>query len=344
MTRMAKILVVDDALSNLHHVAALLDGLHAVQPARSGSQALKMAARQIPDLILLDIDMPEMDGFETLRHFRANNRFSDIPVIFLTGNHDPETEIRGLRSGAVDFITKPFEKSILIHRVDLHLRLAGYQHSLQGMVRDMENNIAVHFAELIECRDSNTGGHIRRTSVFYETLGRALIERGLFEGELDADDLEMMVRAAPLHDIGKVGVSDSVLLKPGKLTDEEFAAIKTHPVVGSSILTTMHERIPTQRYLLYAITIARHHHERYDGRGYPDGLAGGDIPLAARIMSVVDVYDALVSDRVYRKGMTHEEGCAIVREGRGTSFDPDVADVFLEIHDDIRRRAGEIGL
>ncbi|MDL2268291.1 response regulator [Desulfovibrio sp. OttesenSCG-928-G15] len=334
---MAKILIVDDSLPNLQHVKGLLADSHTVLLAKSGEQALTIASRQYPDSILLDIDMPQMDGFETLRRLRSNAALASIPVIFLTANHDAETEIRGLRAGAQDFIAKPFEKSILIHRLDLHLRLSAYRNQLQETVRNVEDSIAVNLAELIECRDENTGGHVQRTGDYFALLGKALIDRSLFPDELDAYILGLMARAAPLHDIGKIGVSDVVLLKPGKLTDEEFATIKKHPTIGAEILGAMAGRLPSQLYLRYAKLIALSHHERYDGKGYPHGVAGENIPLCARIMAIVDVYDALVADRVYRPAMPHDEAVRIIREGRGTSFDPVITDVFLDVQEAFRR-------
>jgi len=327
------LLVVDDDLVNLRYISSQLAGAYVLIPAKSGAQALDIAATRFPDLILLDIEMPGMDGFETLARLQQNSRLSHIPVIFLTADHEPETEMRGLEAGAKDFITKPCEKGVLLHRVGLHLRLSHYQKQLQLSVKELEDSIAVSFAELIECRDENTGGHVQRTSEYMAVLGRALRNRGHFESQLRDDELNMMIRAAPLHDIGKIGVSDMVLLKPGKLDDTEFAAMKKHATLGAAILGTMFGRLPTQRYLLYAKMIAESHHERYDGKGYPHGIVGESIPLCARIMAVVDVYDALVADRVYRKAMSHEEACGIIIAGKGANFDPRIVAVFEEIHE-----------
>lgn len=328
---METILVVDDDLINLRYISSQLAGHYALIAAKSGEQALQIAANRLPDLVLLDIEMPGMDGFETLARLQGNSSLSHIPVIFLTGDQEPETEMRGLEAGAKDFITKPCEKGVLLHRLGLHLRLFHYQKQLQNTVKELEDSIAVSFAELIECRDENTGGHVQRTSEYMAILGRALRSRGYFANELQDHELSMMIRAAPLHDIGKIGVSDTVLLKPGKLDDAEFAAMKKHTTIGAEILGTMFERLPTQRYLLYAKMIAESHHERYDGKGYPHGISGESIPLCARIMAVVDVYDALVADRVYRKAMTHEEACAIISAGKGANFDPCIVAVFEEI-------------
>lgn len=335
---LAKILVVDDNLTNLQHISSQLSSEYNVVLAKSGRQALNIAARQLPDLILLDVEMPEIDGFETFARLRQNIILKRIPVIFLTANHDSATEIKALDSGAKDFITKPYEKNILLHRIELHLRYSRYQKHLENTVKELEDSIVISFAELIEFRDEDTGGHVQRTSEYVAVLGKALREKGLFTDELHTNELLMMVRAAPLHDIGKIGISDDILLKPGKLTVEEFAIMREHPIIGSRLLKSMYERVPTQQYLDYAEKIAASHHERFDGKGYPYGLSGEDIPLCSRIMAVADVYDALASDRIYRKAMSHDQACRIIIDGKGTAFDPRIVEVFEETHQEFAKR------
>ncbi|MDR1248928.1 MAG: response regulator [Treponema sp.] len=339
---MHKILVVDDNLSSLKQIGAQLGEQYEVSLAKSGALALRVCMAEKPDLILLDIEMPDMDGFETLKRLRLNRYLGSIPVIFLTGNHDAETEARGLQSGVRDFITKPVEKSILLHRIELHLRFASYQSHLENTAKKLSDSAAQSFAELIECRDENTGGHVVRTLKYVGLLGRRLMEKGLFAEELTATDLEMMVRAAPLHDIGKIAVSDRILLKPGRLDYEEFEAMKLHTTIGEEILDRMIVRTPTQQYLLYAKQIAAAHHERFDGKGYPRGLAGNAIPLCGRIMAVADVYDALVADRVYRPGMKHSEAYQIIVDGKDTVFDGRVVEAFEEIHRQLAETAQKI--
>jgi putative two-component system response regulator len=253
-------------------------------------------------------------------------------VIFLTGNHDTATEAKGLKSGARDFIKKPVEKSILLHRLDLHLNLSSYQARLEDSVKAMSDSLALSISELIECRDENTGGHVSRTSKYVELLGNDLVSKGLFVDELSGGALAMMVRGAPLHDIGKIAISDRILLKPALLDDEEFAVMKRHASIGAEILEGMYARTPSQTYLRYAVMIAGSHHEKYDGKGYPRGLSGDDIPLCGRIMAVADVYDALVDNRVYRRGMSHAEAFRIIMDARGTQFDPRVVDSFETCH------------
>ncbi|MDR2175684.1 MAG: response regulator [Synergistaceae bacterium] len=323
-----EILIVDDSAASLKQIGTYLAGTYDFSMAKSGEQALRICERERPDLILLDIDMPDMDGFEVIRRLKVHPLLERIPVIFLTGSMDTETEARGLRTGARDFIKKPVEKDILLHRLSLHLRISSYEGYLAESVMRMTEGFALSIANLIECRDENTGGHVQRTSRYVEILGRHLFSKDLFLDELSGSALDMMVRAAPLHDVGKISISDRILLKPGRLSDEEFAVMKTHSPVGAQMLKDMYERTPAQTYLRYARMIAAAHHERFDGKGYPSGLAEEGIPLCARIMAVADVYDALVDDRVYRRGMTHDEAAGIVMEGRGTQFDPKIVDSF----------------
>jgi putative two-component system response regulator len=327
-----KILVVDDNMSSLRQISAQLAAEYYVALASSGEQALQICAAEKPDLILLDVCMPVMDGFETLKQIKASPQLVGIPVIFLTGSDETGAEAKGLALGARDFLTKPVGKSVLTHRINLHLRFVSYQMRLERMVREMSDSITVSFAEMIEYRDEGTGWHVARTGKFVGMLGAELIASGAFADELTPSELEMMVRAAPLHDIGKIAISDRILLKPDRLNDEEFTVMKRHALIGAEILRKMYRRMPAQRCLHYASLIAASHHERYDGKGYPLGLAGRDIPLCGRIMAVADVYDALIDDRIYRRGMSRAEACGIILEGRGNSFDPQVVDAFAKLN------------
>jgi putative two-component system response regulator len=331
---MKQILVVDDNITILKQISAQLGDDYEVSLAKSGLLALQICMREKPDLILLDIEMPEMDGFQVIARLKQNPYLNRIPVIFLTASQDSAVEVRGLKSGARDFISKPVEKSVLLHRIDLHLRFSSYQTQTEQTVMSLSDSIASSFAELIECRDENTGGHVIRTSRYFHALGRELLREGLFEEELPLPELLLMVRAAPLHDIGKIAISDRILLKPGRLDNEEFTVMKRHAAIGGAILDRMYQRTPTQHYLRYASLIAVSHHERYDGKGYPRGLSGDEIPLSGRIMAVADVYDALMDNRVYRRGMSHREACAIIDAGMGTQFDPRIVEAFKKIRDD----------
>jgi putative two-component system response regulator len=326
---MAKqILVVDDNISSLKQIGAQLSSHYEVSLAKSGPLALQICKQEKPDLILLDIEMPGMDGFETIKQLKEEPELNPIPVIFLTGNRDSAIEIKALESGAMDFITKPANKDILFHRLELHLQFAAYQTSLEHTVTELENSIVTSFAELIECKDDNGGGHVLRTGIYAEILGKQLLKEGVFGKELTEKDLDNIIRATPFHDIGKVGVSDVLLLKEGPLTVDEYNEVKKHTLIGAQFLDRIYERTPEQYYLKYARMIAEGHHERYDGLGYPHGLAGDAIPLCARIVAAANVYDAAKTDRVYQKGTDHEGACRLIREGKGRAFDPRIVDAF----------------
>jgi putative two-component system response regulator len=335
---MAKqILVVDDNLASLKQIGAQLETHYEVSLAKSGALALKICGREKPDLILLDVEMPEMSGFETIARLKEDPDLRPIPVIFLTGNRDAATEIRALESGAMDFIAKPAHKDILFHRLELHLQFAAYQNSLEQTVKELEESIVTSFAELIECKDDNAGTHVLRTGKYVEILGRKLFEEGTFGDGLTREELDMMVRAAPFHDIGKIGVSDTLLLKEDALTKNEYEEVKRHTLIGARFLAAIYERTPEQHYLKFAKLIAESHHERYDGGGYPHGLAGDAIPLCARIMAVANVYDGCITDRVYRRALSHEEACRVIIEGKGSWFDPRIVEVFEGMRDEFPR-------
>jgi len=330
---MKRVLVVDDNIVNLKQAQMLLSGKYDVVTAKSGESALSICAQERPDMILLDVDMPGMDGFETIQNLKQNPALSQIPVIFLTGNDSTETEIRALESGAIDFMTKPINKEILLHRLNFHFNLIDYQTSLKNAVRELEDNVVISFAELVDCKKDNTGDHVLRTGKYVKLFAEELLARGKFVKELSGETLDMVVRGAPFHDIGKLGISDVLLLKPGPLTEHEYSEIKKHTTIGANLLKIIYERAPTQHYLAYARIIAEGHHERHDGKGYPRGLSGDEIPLCCKLTSIANVYDACLTDRVYRKALSHEETCRIIIEGRGTSFDPELIDVFEAISD-----------
>ncbi|GHU12895.1 response regulator [Spirochaetia bacterium] len=328
---MKRILVVDDNLAILKQISTSLADNYEVSLAKSGLLALQICMKEKPDLILLDIEMPDMDGFDVISRLKQNLYLYPVPVIFLTASHDKTIEVKALESGARDFITKPVEKSILLHRIELHLRLISYQAQTEQAVMTLSDSIAMSFSELIECRDEDTGGHVQRTSKYVELLGQDLINKGLFSEELNPRELQLMVRAAPLHDIGKIAISDRILLKAGRLDDVEFSMMKRHAEIGGAILDRMFQRTPAQSYLRYACLVAESHHERYDGKGYPAGLKGNNIPLCGRIMAVADVYDALRDNRVYRTGLSHSQTCSMILEKKGTHFDPFVVDSFNDV-------------
>ncbi len=337
------VLVVDDTPENLSLMSALLRGEYTVRVANGGERALRLASESPPDLILLDVMMPEIDGYEVLRRLKENPATREIPVIFLTARTDADDERRGLELGAVDYVTKPISPAIVMARVRTHLTLKTSADFLRDKAVYLEREVArrtreiatiqdvtiMAMASLAETRDTDTGNHILRTQQYVRLLATALREHPRFSAHLDAQSIDLIYRSAPLHDIGKVGIPDRILLKPGQLSADEFAIMKRHAQLGYDAIDSAEVKLKADvDFLRIAKEIALSHHERWDGNGYPAGLRGEQIPVSARLMALADVYDALVSRRVYKEGMPHSRAAAIIREGRGTQFDPDVVDAF----------------
>ena len=338
------VMIVDDNVVNLQVARKALSEVYTIIPATSGKTALALLEKGMPSLILLDINMPEMDGFETIRHIKKNEATKHIPVIFLTGLDDTGSELEGFRLGAVDYITKPFSIPLLIQRVDLHIalieqkkELEHYNENLMSMVKEKTNTIeelqhAVIYAlsDLIERRDGLTGGHVTRTQKYLRTLANGLVESGEYANELEGVDMDLWVESAQLHDIGKVGIPDNILKKPARLTTEEFDVIKMHPLIGEQALTTALEMTSAKDFLSHAAVVAATHHERWDGSGYPVGLKETKIPLIGRLMAIADVYDALVSERPYKSAFSHEAAVEIIIAESGKHFDPVLVNVFKD--------------
>ncbi len=341
----ATILIVDDAIENLMVLDALLRPHYQVSAATSGEKALRLVAESPrPDLVLLDVMMPGLDGYQVFERLRADPATSDIPVIFVTAMSGVDAELRGLDAGAVDYIIKPVVPAIVLARVRAQLelkqardRLADQNIWLEAEVaRRMEDNeiiqeVAIRaLAHLAETRDTETGHHILRTQGYVHELARRLKSHPRFADTLDDHYITLLARSAPLHDIGKVGIPDSILLKPGPLTAAEWEVMRTHAWLGCHAIE-MAEREATRsvEFLALAREIAHWHHEKWDGSGYPDGLAGDAIPLPARLMAIADVFDALVSRRVYKEAIPFDKAREVIAAGRGKHFDPDIADAFL---------------
>lgn len=349
-----KILIVDDTPENIDVLNGVLaDYKRSV--ATNGGKALQIArSANPPDLILLDIMMPEMDGYEVCRRLKADEKTKKIPVIFLTAMTEEESEKKGLELGAVDYITKPISPPIVQERVKTHLFLKlardfleNQNEILEEKVRErtkelaLTQDVTIHsMAVLAEYRDPETGGHIRRTQNYLRALAVHLQGHHKFGSFFDDATIETLYKSAPLHDIGKVGVPDNILLKPGKLTDEEFAVMKKHATYGRDAIMAAEKMLGSEStFLRFAREIAYSHQEKWDGSGYPQGVKGEDIPISARLMAVADVYDALISKRVYKPPFTHQKAVDIISEGKGTHFDPDMVESFLEIADEFNKIA-----
>ena len=361
------VLIVDDTPQNITVLGELLHPHYAVRAANSGERALRAAhSDPRPDIILLDVMMPGMDGYEVLQRLHAEKETRDIAVIFVTAMDSAESEERGLELGAVDYITKPIKPAIVLARVRAHLelkhardRLANQNEWLEREVaRRMRENLLIQdlsmraLASLAEARDTDTGHHILRTQAYVDTLAHHLQHHERFADALAEGRLERLVKAAPLHDLGKVGIPDAILLKPGRLTPDEFEIMKTHAAIGAAAIgKAMHDVLAAAddttaaqahgafAFLRVAQEIAATHHEKWDGSGYPAGLAGDAIPAAGRLMALADVFDALTCRRVYKKAMDFDQATQLITDGRGTHFDPDVVDAFLACHDQFVRIA-----
>ena len=329
---MKKVLVVDDNLLTLKQLETHLSQKYEVMLAKSGKLAVEICKTTPPDLILLDVAMPEMDGFATLNALKKNPRLAYTPVLVLTGNDDTATEIRALELGAMDFITKPVNKNILFHRIDLHLRFYAYQTNPEEIVKDLENSIAASYSELIEYKNDFLGNHGEDTAQYTRLLGRELIRHNTFGGELNEEELEKIARGSSFHDIGKIGINDKILCKPDKLSPEEYDIAKTHTTIGAEVLANIYGKLPHHHFFRYAQLIAGGHHERWDGSGYPFGVKGEDSPLCCRIVAVTNVYSACRSDRNYRLALSHEAASRIIIEGKDRFFDSRIVDAFGLAH------------
>ena len=340
------ILVIDDTPGNLSLLNQLLREHYRVKLANSGPRGLELAALAPPDLILLDIMMPDMDGYQVFQRLQSDPATRRIPVIFLTAKVGAEDEERGLAMGAVDFIHKPIAPSVVLARVRTHLQIRHWQTFLEDksawLQQEVESRVSEVFrlqeatirvmVSLAEFRDECTGNHIRRTQDYVRLLADYLSRQPRDAGFLTPEQIDRIAKASPLHDIGKIAIPDHILLKPGRHTPEEFAIMQTHSVKGESmLLRSLHEMGGDNAMLRFACQIARSHHERWDGGGYPDGLAGEAIPLAARLMAVADVYDALRSRRPYKKAFDHAEAVDIIVQGKGSHFDPLLVEAFLAL-------------
>jgi putative two-component system response regulator len=345
------ILVVDDVPANLTLLTTMLkEKGHRVRPVPSGKLALKAVEHEAPDLILLDITMPEMDGFEVCRRLKQDLRFRDIPVIFISALTETLDKVKAFGSGGVDYVTKPFQFEEVQARVETHLQLHRYRAHLEDIVRVQveeisSSQVSTIFAlsKLAESRDTETGQHLERVQAYCRMLAEKLGSEEPYNTVIDAEFIHNIFNSSPLHDIGKVAIPDSILLKPGKLTPEEFEIMKTHSATGAATMEAVQDIYRNNAFINMGISIARCHHERWDGSGYPDGLKGTDIPLAARIVSLTDVYDAVRSNRCYKLALPRDKSREIIENGRGTQFDPIIVEAFVAMEAEFDRFGQDMG-
>jgi len=318
---MKTIFVVDDSDVNLLKEKQALEGRYRVFTMPSAAKMFSLFEKVMPDLILLDIEMPEMDGFTAMELLKQDEKTENIPVMFLTATVDENIEARGFELGAVDFITKPFFKQALIRRIESHLNISELIKMRTEHIEKLQNGIVSVLADVVENRDKTTGGHIERTSAYVRLLIEEMVARGVYKEEMQKMkrdwNIELVCASARLHDIGKLAISDLILNKPERLTNDEFEKIKTHVAEGEYIINQIASKTGDVEFLRYAKLFASYHHERWDGTGYPHGLKSEEIPLHGRIMAVADVYDALVSDRPYKKAFPHEKAVEIIVSDSG---------------------------
>jgi putative two-component system response regulator len=351
------VILVDDNPANLRIGKNVLSGKFTVATAPSAEKMFSLLENNNPAMILLDVDMPEMNGYEAIKVLKSKPQTRDIPVIFVTGRTESNDELAGLSLGAIDYITKPFQPSLLIKRIEVHLlveaqkkklekqasELKYFNDNLQKLVEEktenvinLQNALLKTIAELVECRDDITGGHIERTQKGIKILLAGIEKNGLYKEETKDWNVELLLQSSQLHDVGKIGIDDSILKKPGKLTEDEFEAMKKHAAFGGTIIERIQMLTKENDFLKYAKIFAASHHEKWDGTGYPNGLKGNEIPLFGRIMAIADVYDALTSERPYKKAFSHEEAVRIIVESSGKQFDPALVEVFVQTADQFR--------
>jgi len=344
------VVLVDDNSANLRIGKNVLAEKFAVATCPSAEKMFSLLENNTPAIIMLDVDMPEMNGYEAIKILKTKPETKDIPVIFLTARNESDDELAGLSLGAIDYITKPFQPQLLLKRIEIHIlveeqrkELKGFNENLRKMVEEktenvieLQNALLKTMAELVECRDDITGGHIERTQHGVKILLEELEKSGVYQEETKGWDENLLLQSCQLHDVGKISISDSILKKPGKLTPEEFDEMKKHTSFGEQIIEKIEALAKESDFLNYAKIFAASHHEKWDGTGYPRGLKGDKIPLLGRIMAIADVYDALTSERPYKKAFSHEEAVRIITEGGGTQFDPALVEIFVQAADQFK--------
>ncbi|MDR3088020.1 MAG: response regulator [Azoarcus sp.] len=343
------ILLVDDNLANLMVGKETLSDTYRVLTVPSASKMFEMLSRYRPELILLDINMPDISGYEAIQTLKNNPSTRSIPVIFLTGMNDSDSELQGLSLGAIDYIAKPFSASLLKKRVEVHMlvesqkkALQEYNNNLKEMVEaktrtvlKLQNKVLQAMAEMVEGRDRATGNHIERTQHCLKILLDAMQKSGTYYEQIANWDIDLLLQSSQLHDVGKIAIRDNILKKPGKLTEEEFAEMKKHVEFGVQFIEKLEEGEEDSLFLEYAKTFANYHHERWDGTGYPNRISETKIPLLGRMLAIVDVYEALTSKRPYKEAFDHQTSMNIIRQGKETSFDPNLADLFEQCSDNL---------
>jgi putative two-component system response regulator len=338
-----KVVLVDDNPINLKLARNALMAKYDVFTVPSAEKLFQLLDHTLPDLILLDVMMPEINGYEAIKALKNYPRTADIPVLFLTSKTEASYELTGLSLGAVDYITTPFSPQLLLKRVDVHILVESQKKELQNInenlqhlvdqkteaVLELQAAVLKTMANLVECRDDVTGGHVERTERFLYLLVEEMLRQGVYQEELKSWDIKLFLQSAQLHDVGKIAIRDHILMKPAPLTKEEFEEMKKHTTFGEMVIEKIQRNARKSVFLTHAKIMAGTHHEKWDGTGYPRGIGGADIPLQGRLMALVDVYDALISERPYKKAFSPEQAVQIITEGSGVQFDPALIPPFI---------------
>jgi putative two-component system response regulator len=346
-----KIIMVDDNMAILTMGRNMLKTYYEVYPAPTAAKLFEILESVTPDLILLDVVMPEMNGYDVMKKLREDPRYENIPVIFLTAKRDESSELEGFDLGAADYISKPFSAPLLLKRIANQLLISqqkrdlkDYADNLEGKVKEktkevlnLQNAVLTTVAELVEYRDKLTGGHINRTQLYLKALTEELVREGIYADIIKKWDMDFFLASAQLHDVGKIAIPDHILNKPGKLDPDEFEIMKTHVAVGVEAIEGIMKNTEEHAFLHHALLITGTHHEKWDGSGYPKGLKGEEIPLEGRLMAIADVYDALISARPYKSAFSHEEACNVFDDVAGTHFEHVVVGVFKNVENEFER-------
>jgi len=337
-----KVILVDDNPINLKLARNTLMGKYDVFTVPSAEKLFELLEKTLADIILLDVMMPEMSGYDAIKVLKSNPRTADIPVIFLTSKSDTNSELEGFIHGAVDYVSKPFSPQLLLKRVDVHVLVESQKKELEHInqnlqklvdekteeIQSLQSAILKTMSNLVEYRDDVTGNHVERSEFLLRLLTEEMIRQNVYSDEVRNWDFKFFPQSAQLHDVGKIAIKDDILLKPAKLTVDEFNEMKKHTFFGEKVIEKIQESAMESVFLTHAKIMAGTHHEKWDGSGYPRGIAGLDIPLQGRLMAIVDVYDALVSERPYKKPFSQEQSLQIIKEGSGVHFDPALVEIF----------------
>lgn len=334
------ILVVNNNFEDIKKIKSILGKTYRMTIVKSTKEALEAVKDDIPDLALVDISLIKITKDKIVKIIKENKGVYRVPLIFITASLSYKEEEKHMELGAIDFLKKPIESEIMLRVIKINLEVKKYIEDLEyrtdekkHIIEYLQNILILSLAELVECRDPHTGGHVKRTARYVEILTEGIVKEGIFKDILTKEYVKDIIRSAPLHDIGKIGINDATLLKAGSLDSDEFEFMKLHTTLGAKALQKIIDETNSEnKFLNIAKDMAYYHHEKWDGTGYPEGLQNLDIPLCARIMAVGDVYDALTTMRPYKEAFTHEKAVEIILNGKGTSFDPKIIEVFEKIN------------